>query len=124
MSHSPVEGPVHGTVTWFEIGTSDMARARDFWSGLFGWQVQGPPEVYLSLQPEGGAQGGILPVPADRTYATFAVQVEDVDAAAARATSLGATVVVAPEDNPGGVRSAYLRDPDGSLFAVYRPPVR
>lgn len=32
----------------------------------------------------------------------------------------GATSVVAPTDNPGGGRIAYLRDADGSLFAIYR----
>jgi catechol 2,3-dioxygenase-like lactoylglutathione lyase family enzyme len=30
------------------------------------------------------------------------------------------TTIVPPTDNPGGVRSAYLRDPDGSLFSIYR----
>lgn len=28
--------------------------------------------------------------------------------------------LISPTDNPNGVRSAYLRDPDGSLFSVYR----
>nr|WP_240895352.1 VOC family protein [Kineococcus siccus] len=99
-----------------------MARAQRFWSGLFGWQLQGPPGVYLSVPAGDGIPGGVLPVPAGATYATFAVQVADVDAAAARAVELGAVVVVPPADNPGGVRSAYLRDPDGSVFAVWRPP--
>lgn len=54
------------------------------------------------------------------SYATFGVEVDDVDDTYARALDKGATSVVAPTDNPGGVRSAYLRDADGSLFAIYR----
>jgi hypothetical protein len=116
-------GPVAGKVSRFEIAATDMERARDFYSGLFGWPVQGDPGVYLWIPAGegGGAPGGILPAPPETgPYATFGVEVDDVDAAHDRAVELGATTVVPPTDNPGGVRSAYLRDPDGSLFSVYR----
>lgn len=89
--------PVSGKVTWFEVASRDVPRAAAFYSGLFGWQPQG-----------------------DEPYALFGVEVADVDQAYAAAVGLGATSVIEPTDNPGGVRSAYLRDPDGSLFAVYR----
>lgn len=70
---------------------------------------------------DGGLPGGILPTPAHvGPYATFAVEVDDVDTAHATALDLGATSVLPPTDNPNGVRSAYLRDPDGSLFSIYR----
>ena len=55
-----------------------------------------------------------------RPYACFGVDVDEVDAAYHQAIALGAESVVKPTDNPGGVRSAYLRDPDGSLFSIYR----
>jgi len=61
------------------------------------------------------------PAGADQLHgAAVAVEVDDVDAAHADAVHLGATSVIAPEDNPNGVRSAYLRDPDRSLFSIYR----
>ena len=110
-----------GKVTWFEIGTSDPARARAFYTGMFGWNVRGDEQVYLMLQAGDGIPGGILPAPAGvAPYAAFCVEVPDVDEAVARAVGLGAGVLVAAEDNPQGVRSAYLRDPDGSVFSVYR----
>ena len=55
----------------------------------------------------------------------FEITTNDMSTARAfRALELGATTVVPPTDNPGGVRSAYLRDPDGSLLSIYRfgPP--
>jgi uncharacterized protein len=119
--NSATTAPISGKVTWFEIGSADPARARAFYGDLFGWAPTGDQAVYLAVQNPEGIPGGIIPVPAGVVpYATFCVEVDDVDAAAARAQALGADVVIAPETSPNGVRSAYLRDPDGSLFAVYR----
>ncbi len=112
----------NGRMTWFEITTNDMSAARAFYEGVFGWQLQGDSEVYLTVPPAttGGIPGGLMPARGLPTYACFGVEVDDVDEAHDRALALGATTVVPPTDNPGGVRSAYLRDPDGSLFSVYR----
>ena len=108
-------------VTWFEIGTTDVARASAFYGGLFGWAGGGDPAVYAALRPESGVGGGILARPDGAPpYAVFCVRGADVDAAAARTVALGGSVAVAPTDNPGNVRSAYLRDLDGSLFAVFQ----
>ena len=119
-------GTPNGKVTWFDITTNDMSTARAFYEGVFGWQLQGDPDVYLMVRPgaEGGMAGGLMPARGVPTYACFGVEVDDVDDAYTRALELGASTVVPPTDNPGGVRSAYLRDPDGSLFSIYRfgPP--
>lgn len=110
-----------GKVTWFEITTNDTAAARSFYEGLFGWEAQGDPDVYSMFPPAaGGIPGGLMPARGMPTYACFGVEVDDVDVAFGRAVELGATVVVEPTDNPGGVRSAYLRDLDGNLFSIYR----
>lgn len=111
-----------GKVTWFEVASSDVRRTADFYRALFGWEFNGDSDVYLAASPvDGGIAGGIIPAtPGVGTYATFGVEVDDVDDTYARALDQGAASVVAPTDNPGGVRSAYLRDADGSLFAIYR----
>jgi lactoylglutathione lyase len=47
------------------------------------------------------------------------IGVEDVDAEAARLQALGVQFVIGPQDYPGwGMRSAYLRDPDGNLIEL------
>lgn len=109
-------------VSWFEIATDDVARSAEFYGALFGWTFDGDAGVYLSVrQAAGGIAGGLLPAASSvGPYATFGVMVDDVDIAYARALELGATPAVPPTDNPGGVRSSYLRDNDGSLFAIYR----
>jgi hypothetical protein len=109
-------------VTWFEITSDDPVAASAFYHDVFGWTAQGDPDVYLMFPPrdEGGIPGGLMPARGAPTYACFGVEVDDVDATYDAALIRGAVSVVEPTDNPGGVRSAYLRDLDGNLFSIYR----
>jgi catechol 2,3-dioxygenase-like lactoylglutathione lyase family enzyme len=48
------------------------------------------------------------------------VRAEDVDAAVRELHERGANEIIAPQDHPEwGIRSAYLRDPDGYLIELY-----
>jgi uncharacterized protein len=113
-------------VTWFEVTSNNPPAAQAFYEGLFGWKANGDPNVYLMFPPgsEGGIAGGLMPARGMPTYACFGVAVDDVDASYQSALGLGAESVVEPTDNPGGVRSAYIRDLDGNLLSIYRfgPP--
>lgn len=53
-------------------------------------------------------------------WAIFYAQVDDVQAAIARAESLGATVAV-PLVDGGDIEFAHLLDPQGNRFGVWRP---
>jgi hypothetical protein len=46
--------------------------------------------------------------------------VEDLDEAAKRAVSLGATVIAGPADGPAGT-SVTIADPGGAQFALFKP---
>ena len=48
------------------------------------------------------------------------LQVADCDATAATATTLGAKVMVGPQDIPNTGRFAIVQDPQGAVFAVFR----
>lgn len=48
--------------------------------------------------------------------------VDDVDATCQQLTQKGITLVTPPSDHPGwGIRSGYVRDPDGNLIELYKP---
>ncbi len=115
-------------VTWFEITSNDAPKPQAFYEGMFGWTAQGDPSVYLMFLPSegGGIAGGLMPARGAATYACLGVEVDNVDATCKAALNLGATSVVEPTDNPGGVRSAYIRDLDGNLLSIYRfgPPTQ
>ena len=48
------------------------------------------------------------------------VEVDNVDATADKAKSLGATVIVGPDDIPGTGRFAVIQDPQGATFGIYK----
>jgi predicted enzyme related to lactoylglutathione lyase len=115
-----------GTFCAVDLGTTDVAAARDFYSGLFGWEgeeaeMPGGGGTYTMLRLDGRAVAGMYrqvegAPPAWLSY----VSVEDADAAAGRAQELGATVLSAPSDVPGAGRMAVLQDPQGAVFALWQ----
>jgi len=119
-----------GSLGWNELATQDPAKARDFYPALFGWRtdvMNVGMEYTVFLDDRGPLAGayGLTPEmegmpPCWLPY--FAV--EDADASAAKAASLGGTVLKEPADIPGVGRFAMIRDPQGAMFYVMRfdPP--
>lgn len=109
------------TIDYFELGTPEPERTRDFYAGIFGWAFEEPtgPQPYWMVDQ---ARGGLWDTSATggQTWAVFYVQVPDVAAAVQRATDLGAEVAVPLTDN-GAIEFAHLLDPHGNRFGVWRP---
>jgi predicted enzyme related to lactoylglutathione lyase len=112
---------------WNELGTTDTAKAGEFYTGLFGWErdVQnfGPMEYTMFKNGDRGA-GGMYqitpemgPIP-PHWLVYFAVG--DCDASVQKATELGATVMKPADDIPSVGRFAILIDPQGAAFAVIK----
>lgn len=108
-------------VNYFEIGSPDEQAARAFYGGLFGWEF-GEPAMPARYSMIGQDKGGLWDTSAmgRANWAIFYVQVDDVQAAIARAQELGATVAVPLVDN-GRIEFAHLIDPHGSRFGIWRP---
>lgn len=117
-----------GTLCWNELMTSDVNAALAFYGAVFGWTGQTFPMDgfdYTELQMDGRGIAGAMPPPMEGIPANWGVYlgVEDADAAAAEATSMGATVVAPPMDGPPG-RWVVITDPQGaqvSLMALAEP---
>jgi uncharacterized protein len=124
------------------LNTPDPEGARAFYGLLFGWEAdamdfggmtaamwrlpgyQGgepgqpvPADVVGVMLPQAGDQGPEDPPP------SWSVDfwVPDPDATAARATALGASVLVPPLDTPVG-RTGVLADPLGATFSISEAP--
>jgi predicted enzyme related to lactoylglutathione lyase len=120
-----------GAVLWNELNTRDPDAAKDFYTGVFGWETRdfgGGDPPYLTVHP-GGAErgvGGIMDmrgrVP-DEVPAHWMVYfaVDDVDASAAKVKELGGAVTLEPTDIPQVGRVAIVHDPHGAHFAVIAP---
>lgn len=115
----------NGVPSWIDLGTPDIGRASDFYSGLFGWQIdEGPPEAggYRLCMLRGKPVAGLGPHmnPGPPFWATY-VSVADADATAATVAANGGTVLVPPMDVMDVGRMAVFMDPNGAAFSVWQP---
>lgn len=117
---------MHGQFVWYELTTPDPDASIQFYPKFTNWGTQvfdkdytlftsgGTPVAGIFRQtPEMKAQG--IP-PNWMPY----VEASDVDATAAKAKSLGATIMAGPDDIPGTGRFAVIQDPQGAVFGIYK----
>lgn len=120
-----------GTFSWVELGTTNGPGAKEFYSKLFGWEVQetpmGPEFTYYTFQVEGLDVAAMYQLMDDQlkhgvpSHWLSYVAVASSDDAAAKAKSLGATVIKEPFDVGTHGRMAMIQDPQGAHFAVWQP---
>jgi predicted enzyme related to lactoylglutathione lyase len=109
---------------WFEVAGQDRQTLKDFYAGLFGWQMTDSEEMpYSMIAPgKGGIPGGIGAAPEGHPgHVTFYVQVEDVEAGLAKAESLGGRPALGPLRLPGGGTIALFADPEGHQVGLMSP---
>jgi predicted enzyme related to lactoylglutathione lyase len=115
-----------GKVIWLDLVTPNLASAKQFYSGLFGWTFRdinvGRTDyavAYLDGRPVGGLLHRPEPTGEQRRPAWLAfVAVRDVDVARRTALEHGGKVVSEPKSYPHRGRQAILADPEGAVFAV------
>ena len=111
------------------LRTPDPGGAEAFYGAVLGWTTEAPGAMLLWRLS--GYVGGVVEQPVARDVVAVLVRagageaahwradfwIADADAAAARATRLGGSVVAGPED-AGPFREAVLADPAGATFSV------
>ncbi len=122
-------------VVHFEIHAADPERAMAFYRSMFGWQFQpyGPPDFYwlLTTGPDGtpGINGGLvrrIGANPGRDAATpvtgfvCTIDVEDVDAAVAKALATGGSLALAKNAIPGVGWVAYVKDTESNILGLYK----
>ena len=119
----------HGDFIWYELMTTDADAAQAFYQGLLGWEVQDasqPEMAYRQFSKDGTMVGGILPLSEEMQQAGAAslwagyVGVDNVDSTAAKISSSGGAVLLAPRTIEGVGRFAYVADPQGAVFYIMR----
>jgi predicted enzyme related to lactoylglutathione lyase len=114
-----------GTLCWNELNTRRADEAKAFYPAVFGWTSEtadSPQMTYTQWYLDGAVIGGMLhmgdqfpPQVPNHWLVYFAV--EDTDAAVAKVTELGGSVMMPPMDIDAG-RFAVVGDPAGAAFAV------
>lgn len=116
---------LHGAFSWNELVTSDPEAAKAFYSELLGWtlsEMEGGEVPYTIAKAGETEVAGIMPIPPDAgnmpPHWGAYVTVDDVDASAGRAESLGGKICMPPTDIPGIGRFSVISDPQGAILAL------
>jgi uncharacterized protein len=116
-----------GTFNWVDLNTDDQEGAKAFYSALFAWQYEDIPlgdgMAYSMAKLDGHSVAALGPVQGEDMppHWNCYVSVDDVDASAARATQLGATLLAEPFDVFEAGRMAAFADPQGAVLSVWQP---
>jgi len=117
-----------GAFCWADLSTPDRARAKEFYSALFGWTItpgEGKDENgYLHIMNGERMIGGIAPTQPGPPHWLIYIYVDDVDASSAKAKELGAQFHLPPMSLEGVGRMAVLGDPQGAVFAMFKESPR
>ena len=114
-----------GSPTHFELHTRAFDAAVSFYRSVFGWGdhlIDAPGFRYATYadmsEPRAGIMDDSAPgLPEEEPRWAVYFGADDADTTVQRAVTLGATVLMAPEDTPYG-RLAVLRDPTGAEFRL------
>ena len=108
-------------VVRFEIGAVEDQPLVRFYGELFGWGLEAIADGYTLVDTRGGSgvNGGIGRSPGGSPWATFYVEVDDLQASLDRVEALGGRTVMPVTELPG-MAFAMFDDPDGLLVGLTR----
>lgn len=109
-----------------ELNTTDVKKAKDFYSKLFDWKLEDMPSPggdYTMIRVGEGTGGGMMknPIPGAPSFWLAYVLVNDIQASTKKAKSLGANVMKDVTEIPGYGSFSVLADPTGAHFALWKP---
>lgn len=112
-------------VLHFEVGVKDGKAGREFYSNMFGWNINSDnPMGYSLVNTVGeGINGGIAEAE-EHSGVVFYVQVDGPQAALDKAVSLGGKVVVPVTEIPAMVTMAQFSDPEGNVIGAVKAMCR
>jgi predicted enzyme related to lactoylglutathione lyase len=113
-----------GTFIWHENNSTDVEKAKSFYTELLGWQTEAwPGEMeYTIIKVGDKGHGGIAAAQGGApSHWMGNVFVEDVDEVARRTEAAGGRVLFGPEDIPQVGRFALISDLQGGVVSAFAP---
>jgi hypothetical protein len=108
----------NSVVKW-QIITKDPESTAKFYASVFGWSVDANNKLgYREIRTGNGIDGGVWPSTEGQSMVQLFIGVDDMDAALAAASRLGAETIVPKSTLPDGDTIAILRDPAGISFGL------
>lgn len=119
---APIGAPI-----WFDLMSSDPARAADFYHEIFGWEIEAPPQPefggYQNFTRNGKRVAGLHPVMGEGPANIWSVYLHtsDGNATIAAAEAAGATVMVPPMAVGDLGSMMVIVDPAGAVIGFWQP---
>lgn len=120
----------HGDFIWYELMTSNADGAREFYSAVVRWDIEGTtsaPMDYRMISASDGPVAGMMPL-TDEMQSGGArpcwlgyILVDDADKCADAIMAAGGSIHMPPWDIPGVGRMAFIADPQGAMFYIMKP---
>jgi uncharacterized protein len=124
-----------GKVVHFEIPTDDLARAKEFYDSVFGWQLQDmqgdamdlytiamttPVDQETQVPTEPGAiNGGLMKRAGDTPAPVITIGVDGIDDALKKVEAGGGSTVQPRTEIPGMGAFAYFKDSEGNVMGLW-----
>jgi uncharacterized protein len=108
-----------------ELNTTDLPKAKQFYSQLFKWELEDMPmgaDTYTVIKVGKGTGGGMMkhPMPGAPSAWLPYVDVEDVHASTKKATELGGKLIKDVTEVPGMGWFSIVMDPTGGVLGLWK----
>ena len=113
-----------------ELSTTDLDKAKAFYQSLFDWQLKdedmGGGMSYTMISVGEGTGGGMMKqmVPGAPSAWLAYVLVDDIEAATAKAKSLGATIMRDVMEVMDAGWFSIITDPTGACLGLWKPKAK
>jgi predicted enzyme related to lactoylglutathione lyase len=118
-----------GAPCWIDLMTSDIAKGRQFYGELFGWEYETGDEEkyggYTTARKNGKTVAGLMQKDEDQAgmpdvWSTY-LRSDDAEATAAAVTANGGQVFMPPMDVPEQGHMAIFADASGAAIGIWQP---
>lgn len=110
---------IHHTIDYIEFTVQDLAAAKQFYAGAFGWNFTDYGPNYAAIRGTDGEIGGLFETDQARGGGPLVILYsDDLDASVTAVQVAGGTILKAPYPFPGG-RRFHFADPSGNELAVW-----
>lgn len=126
-----VKGYPDGLFCWVDLATTDLEGAKEFYTGLFGWEAEeipaGEENVYMMFRIEGNNVAGAgsldpqMEAQGVPSHWMSYVKHDDVDRIVQKAVEAGGQVLFPPMDVMEEGRMTMIQDPTGAVFGTWQP---
>lgn len=120
------DASVKGRILWYELLTTDMKAAEQFYTAVVGWTVapfEGSPQPYDMWMREGGVPvGGCMTIPEGMHFPPhwgMYVGVDKLEDGTAAVERGGGSALSPVIDVPEVGRMRTMKDPQGAAFSIY-----